>query len=407
MGSFLSSLAAEDPAAMAVPAPPSDPDARFWWDHFAPFLASFLTASGCYTERDVTAQLTRLRDAVIPCFGPASVVQHALKPTGSPFELSWNFTPNSNTVRYTFQPMGDKAGSAEDPFGCSNLDRVLPLVERASAGVDLGWLRQFKDSWMMHTRKDADTVKAALKMAADAKAKIPCQLFLGYDLVGSQAQLKAYFMPVYLHVVTGRPTLEIATEMIRSLVPFGSDMLDAQARQLEEVLGPGCPYEYFVDMVAIDCCDPARARIKVYARVDNVSRACVKYFITRGGRLTDGVTQDMLRHVDSIWHRVIDEGGSRDGLDERQNKAPKDSDTFHKGVVMAFTLSPALKDGEVRVRPYCPWSNYQKSDARAVESFAAILAELNMPGADATYLRGIRRAASSVYVPLYSREYIN
>ncbi|KZL66580.1 aromatic prenyltransferase (TdiB protein) [Colletotrichum tofieldiae] len=379
-----------DALHVSVPSLPADPDHRFWWDQFAPFLLSWLLASGCYSDNDIAAQLTILRDVVIPSFGPPSVVQHALKPTGSPFELSWNFTPRGNTIRYTFQPMGSRAGTEEDPFGSSNLDEVVPLLEKHSANVDLRWFRQFCDAWMMHRHHaDAAAAKAAMKQHADVK--IPCQLFLGYDLMGSKAQLKAYFLPIFKHFATGRSTDDLAAEMIRALEPFGRE-LENQVRTMEEFLKE-CIYPHFVDMVGIDCCDPAKARIKVYVRVDHVSRACVKYFVTLGGRLEDERTRQMLSDIDRWWHHVIDED---DSFGERQGKKPKNPATFHKGIVMAITLSRALEDGVVRARPYCSWSNYQSSDWGAVGNFEKILRELGMGEEAETYVRGHKAAANSV-----------
>ncbi|WQF89226.1 Putative aromatic prenyltransferase [Colletotrichum destructivum] len=373
------------------PSPPANPDHRFWWDHFAPFLFSWLCASGCYSESDIAAQLTILRDVVIPSFGPPSVVQHALKPTGSPFELSWNFTPHGNTIRYTFQPMGSRAGTDEDPFGSSNLDdEVLPLLERHSANLDLRWFCQFRDAWMMH-RHHADAAAAKEAMKQHANVKIPSQLFLGYDLVGPKAQLKAYFLPIFKHFATGRSTDALVAEMIRSLEPFGPELED-QVRQMEEFLA-GCRYPHFIDMVGIDCCDPAKARIKVYVRVNNVSRACLKYFLTMGGKLDDERTRRMLDDMDRCWHHVIDEEA---GLADEQDKKPKDPATFHKGIVMAITLSPALNDGVVRARPYCSWSNYQSSDWGAVGNFAMILKELGMEKDAERFVRGHTATASSV-----------
>ncbi|KAL0931113.1 aromatic prenyltransferase (TdiB protein) [Colletotrichum truncatum] len=376
---------------VSIPSPPTNSDHRFWWDHFAPFMLSWLNASGCYSDSDIAGHLTILRDVVIPSFGPPSVVQHALKPAGSPFEMSWKFTPKGSSIRYIFQPMGARAGTEEDPFGSSNLDdEVLPLVEKHSPDVDLRWFRQFRDAWMMHRHHaDAAAAKEAMKQHADVK--IPCQVFLGYDLEGSRALFKAYFLPVFKHFATGRSTDDLAVETIRGLEPYGQE-LEGQILQLEEFLKE-CKYPHFVDMVGIDCCDPATARIKVYVRIDNVSRACVKYFVTRGGRLDDEQTRQMLGDIDRWWHHVIDE---EDGLKEEQDKKPKTPATFHKGIVVAITLSKALKDGVVRVRPYCPWSNYQSSDWGAVANFAAILKELGMGDAAETYVKGCQAAANSV-----------
>jgi DMATS type aromatic prenyltransferase len=380
------------PALPNMPDPPTNPNHRFWWEHFAPFLSTFLLASGQYSPADIAAQLTILRDVVIPSFGPPSVVQHALKPTGSPFELSWNFTPQGNTVRYTFQPMGPRSGTEEDPWGGSNLDdEVVHLLERFSADVDLRWFRQFEDAWMMHRMPHGEAATAKEAMREHADVKIPCQLFLGYDLVGSQAQLKAYFLPIFRHFATGRSTDDLACEMIRCLEPYGKE-LESQVRQLEEFL-KGCKYEHLVDMVGIDCCDPATARIKVYVRVDNVSKACVKYFVTRGGRLADEHTLHMLEDIDAWWHHVIDE---EEGLAEEQDKKPKNPETFHKGIVVAITLSKALKDGVVRVRPYCPWSNYHATDWGAVGNFSKVLRKLGMEEEAHVYLKGHKAAATAV-----------
>lgn len=374
-------ISAAQYATSRIPPPPTDPGGRFWWDHFAPFVWAHLVASGRYSEDDIFSQLEILRDGVITCLCLPTMAQHAMKPASSPFELSWNFTPQGNTVRYLFQPLDN-----------GKLLQYLKVWEKHNARVDTRWFRQFEAEWVLRPGHKDYRVDGSLHGPDSHPDEMySVQVLMSNDLVGAEAQLKAYFLPNVLAHATGRSTEKMTLDMLRSLDPFGPE-LEPQVQQLEDFL-QACPYRYHVEMVGIDCSDPARARIKVYVRITDASRAALKYFVTRGNRLDDELTRAAVRDLDACWHHFID---VPEGMPDDHDPPPKRPNSILRGIVCAATLSVATADGEVRIRPYCPVSGYQANDRTAVRNFEGVLHKLGLGAAVETFARGVDAAARIV-----------
>lgn len=345
--------------------PPVDPKHRWWWDRTAPLLESNLTWSKGYTEQEIAEHMRTFRDIAIPTFGkptPEAEVTPLLTLDGSTFEPSWNFQEGSDgVVRYTFEPLGDEAGTSTDPFASRIIPTLSSVLASASSGADMRWFDQITNSWVV----TSEEVHLARKNMPSHMKRVP-QLFVAFDMKGSRRLLKAYFFPVLKHFASGIPTETLALDMIRSLEPCG-DRLAPSAEKLIKYLST-CTNPTPVEMMAIDCADPEAARVKVYARTQLNSIAALRDGFTLGGTQTDEVTMKAVEEVSKIWHLLLDE---RDGLDDDQSKPPRELHTLHKGICFVFELRAGAS--RIDVKAHLPWCQTSASDNNAIENFSKAL----------------------------------
>ncbi|GKT57633.1 aromatic prenyltransferase [Colletotrichum tofieldiae] len=368
--------------------PPLNPKHRWWWDRCAPLLISLLNSAESYTSEEKADHLRVFRDVVVPSFGiptPNAKVRPLLTYDGSTFEPSWNFTKSDDgVIRYTFEPLGDTAGSEEDPFAGEIGRSMIPILSQVSSDVDLRWYEQLVSAWFV-TPEEA--VAARQRMPPHVK-RIP-QLFLAYDMKRSKRILKAYHFPVLKHFATGITTSELVFDMIPKLQPFG-DKLAAPAKKLQKYLAV-CKEPCLVEMMAIDCIDPSKARVKVYARTASNSKSVLADVFTLGGTQTDEATLKGVETAEKVWHLLLDEP---QGMATDQRKDCRDLQNLHKGICFAFELKSGAE--RIDIKAHLPWGQTSRSDAQTIENFTQALRNL---GSDESAKKFNRGASATANLP--------
>ncbi|KAK1994604.1 aromatic prenyltransferase [Colletotrichum falcatum] len=365
--------------------PPLNPEHRWWWDRCAPLLNSLLNSAESYSSSEKADHLRVLRDVVVPSFGaptPNAKVRPLLTSDGSALEPSWNFTKGGDdVVRYAFEPLGDTAGSEQDPFVGEIGHSLIPILSQVSSDVDMQWYKQIIKEWFVTPEEAA----AARRNMPPHIERIP-QLFLGYDMKRSQRHLKAYIFPVLKHFATGATTSDLVFDMIPKLQPFG-DKLAAPAKKLQEYLAC-CKEPCLVEMMAIDCVDPSKARVKVYARTVSNSKSVLADVMTLGGTQTDEATLKGVEASEKVWHLLLDEP---QGMALDQRKDARDMQTLHKGICFAFELKQGVE--RIDIKAHLPWAQTARSDAQTIENFTQALRSLGLDESAEKYHRGASATA--------------
>ncbi|WYZ39199.1 hypothetical protein EsH8_III_001113 [Colletotrichum jinshuiense] len=330
-------------------------DQDFWTARCAETLDGLMLAAGSYTQVQRAAHLQLLSDVIIPAMGPhpsSAPTKALLTADGSAFEPSWNITDSgSSSIRFSFEPMGRHGGSPSDPFAQKIIPAILPALRRASHGADTRWFEQFMSALFLN---EAETKVALSRLPKGTRAPTS---FLAFDLDGGKAVFKAYFFPVLKHIATGASTETITFNAIRSLSPGGADLTVA-ANATEEYF-KNAPFAIPVEMIALDCIDPAAgARAKLYARTQSNAFDVVRQVVTLGGQINDETTLEGLEILRGIWHLLHNEA---EPYGDDFDKQPKELDTLHKGICYGFELKPGAKFPEVKA--YVPLWQYADNDA--------------------------------------------
>ncbi|TDZ61426.1 Indole prenyltransferase tdiB [Colletotrichum trifolii] len=360
---------------------PLNANHKWWWDRCAPLLNSMLDSSEGYTNEEKADHLRVFRDVVCPSFGlptPQARVRPLLTYDGSTFEPSWNFTKGDDgVIRYTFEPLGDSAGSPEDPFAGDIGRSMMPILSRVSSGVDMRWYEQILDAWFV-SPAEAEAARANMPPFI---TRVP-QLFLAYDMKRAQRTLKAYFFPVLKHFAHNMPTSDLVFDTIRNLRPCG-EALAKPAAKLQAYLA-GCREPCLVEMMAIDCVDPRRARVKIYARTLSNSRAVLADALTLGGAQADEVALAGVETADGVWHLLLDEPEGMMAAAQRKNA--RDMRNLHKGICFAFELRQG--EDRVDVKAHLPWGQTSRSDAQTVDNFTRALRNVGWDASADKFARG-------------------
>ncbi|KAJ0300931.1 hypothetical protein COL516b_008105 [Colletotrichum fioriniae] len=360
--------------------PPLNPKHRWWWDKCAPLLNTLLNSAESYTPEEKADHLRVFRDVVVPSFGiptPKAKVRPLLTYDGSTFEPSWNFTKGDDgVIRYTFEPLGDTAGSTDDPFAGEIGRSMVPILSQVSSDVDMRWYEQLVDAWFLTPQ---EAIAARQAMPSFVK-RIP-QLFLAYDMKRSKRILKSYHFPVLKHFATGATTSDLVFDMIPKLQPCG-DRLAASAAKLQTYLTT-CKEPCIVEMMAVDCIDPNKARVKVYARTTSNAKSVLADVFTLGGAQTDEATLKGVETAEKVWHLLLDEP---QGMTADQRKDARDMQNLHKGICFAFELKPGAE--RIDIKAHLPWGQTASSDAQTMKNFAQALRNLEWDESADKFYRG-------------------
>ncbi|TEA20181.1 Indole prenyltransferase tdiB [Colletotrichum sidae] len=350
------------------------PDQDYWTVRCCETLNALMLASGSYTPAQRAAHLQLLTEIIIPSLGPepaAAPTQPLLTADGSLFEPSWNITDSGDSsIRFSFEPLGRNGGSASDPFAQKIVPAILPALRMVSHGVDTRWFEQLMSALFL---SEAETKVALSKLPDGVRAPTS---FLAFDLDGSKAVFKAYFFPVLKHIATGASTESITFSSIRSLSP-GADLLASSTDATEAYL-KNAPFDIPVEMIALDCIDPAAgARAKIYARTQSNAFDVVRQVMTLGGQIDDEATLEGLEVLRGIWHLLHNE---TEPYADDFDKKPKDTDTLHKGICYGFELKPGAKWPEVKA--YVPLWQYADSDTVIAANLTTAFKSRGWPVAD-------------------------
>lgn len=250
----------------------------WWWRRTAPLMATFLHHAGPYTPAQQADHMRVYCDVVVPSFGPPTpqaAVNPLLTMDNSPVEPLWNFQNNGTVIRYSSEPLQPNDDS-ETPFRGDKVFAMLPQLQEVASGTETQWLEHVWAQWFLTDKEEVAKAKASL---SPHRPRMP-QIFLAFDMKGGQRLMKVYLFPVLKHPWISIPASAVSSceqltwDAIRNLKPGGERFgkaVEKPSRFLSSYKEP-IP----VEMIAFDCVDPARARVKVYARTKTDSKATLQ-----------------------------------------------------------------------------------------------------------------------------------
>ncbi|KAI2629324.1 aromatic prenyltransferase [Hypomontagnella submonticulosa] len=305
---------------------------------------------------------------------------------GSPFEYSWKWNSSSTDtpeIRYCIEAIGSHTGTSGDPFNYLETERLLvdELAPRLSQPqLDLTWHHHFTKALGISDRKPAP-------MNPEAP---PSSMFVAFEHVAKGTVVKTYYLPASDPESGGAPTFTTFANAARGIL-HNTESLDAV---MDYVARDPVGLTMTPDMLAIDCVDPTKSRLKLYASSPESSFASIVSVITLGGSISN-----MEKGIDELRSLLV----SVLGLDH-EAFSPTDEllvrDVFDAGLARAFDLygrmtyyfdiapNSALPD----VKLYIPVIRYARSD----DAVAAGLAEYLHSRQRGQYHEGFVRALSKI-----------
>ena len=351
-------------------------DVTFWEKQCLPSWSSLMKDTGSYTQEQQDSHTRFFKNHVIPHIGPkpTSGGAYLLAHTGSVIENSTNFSDKGDPLlRFIFQPQG-----------------VEGIPE--AVGADMTWFHQTASVFCLSEQELAD-----LKAKVPQLSSIP-QYLIGFDLEPEERTLKAYFAPMYKHILHQADTDRLIYDLVRRLSPGatgagGGTSLVPALEKIEAFRAAEAEPPRPVDCIGIDCIKPeAGARFKLYTRLPKNKNnfSFLRHQMTLGGRLAgDETLEEGLLLLRGIWHLLFDE--PEGFADEDRSKEENQQEGPHFGLLLSWELQPGNESPIPKL--YVPLWKFASSNKVIAENWEKIFQKWGWAwGQNNRYKAAIERA---------------
>jgi DMATS type aromatic prenyltransferase len=213
----------------------------------------------------------------------------------TPLELSWSWSARDSTpaVRYAAEPIGWFAGSSADPMNTKAGNKCLEDALPWAPSMDLQWYRHFSQA-LVTTSETATTEKAP------ANSDSPSQTFIAFDLEEETMMVKYYFLPSCKAASLSKSNLSLAVESILSLQDLGHELQTPLGVVVDYISSFPIESQPHVLILAVDCLEPRRSRVKIYVRFHQTSFDNMIDAMSLGGALPS-FSPATLRDLEDLW----------------------------------------------------------------------------------------------------------
>ena len=277
----------------------------------------------------------------------------------SPLEYSWSWDAEGYPkIRYSIEAIGPDAGTAVDPFNRAQTMRLVNQLCVALPETNWEWFYHFADAF----REDKDL--RFRDIGQENKSSSRSSVFLAFEFDRMNVAVKAYFIPVK-SIQTGESPLAIVTKALEGLNYPGGGVTAHKVLHhfmLQNALGTSLQ----IVMLAIDCVEPCRSRLKYYVRSPYTSFSSVRTIMTLDNQLHGVKAQNGLETLRKLWQLVF---GLEDDFALDENLASKRHETA--GVLYNFDIRPGISSPEPKI--YLPVRHYGRSDLHIAQGIAEFL----------------------------------
>lgn len=288
-------------------------DHQFWWDTTGRLFAKLIEGAG-YTAAEQYRELFFYALWVAPELGPSPDENGHVRrwrstgtPDSTPIDFSWEWgLDGTGVVRYSFEPIGEQAGTALDPLNQYATESWINRLQQHGLvpSLDLEWYRHFTSEILLSPeivrRKTADgfieetTPKAGTVVALDIEKTGPV--------------MKIYIYPGLKATELGISNLDVVAQSIRNLPAKQYQSIQAHVEPLLDYLYEGTQkWGFETGILSIDLVDPKDARIKIYIRAPYTTVEYLMDALTLGGRvdLAASCSQEAIGDLKDLWQAFL------------------------------------------------------------------------------------------------------
>ncbi|KAI9035182.1 dimethylallyl tryptophan synthase [Aspergillus affinis] len=265
----------------------------------------------------------------------------------SPLEYSWNWDEEPPIVRYSFEPIGPRAGTGRDPYNHQAPMAYVDHLRRRLPAADWRWFTHFADAFYQ------DPIPGSPGASASRVASSTSSIFIGFDLArDGRMMCKTYLVPVKADQ-TGRSRFAVLHEAVQSLPQYPElpayAPLERLLRRREEAGTPA-----HIIGVAVDCVEPSVSKVKIYFRSPTTTFTSVKDTLTANGTISSW-DAPALQQLEELWSLVFDLPSDFSHDQELPLKTHETS-----GMLFNFDIKMGNREPETKV--YIPVRHYGQSD---------------------------------------------
>jgi DMATS type aromatic prenyltransferase len=353
-------------------------DVEFWCHHLDPLLHQMLLFAG-YDSSSIDKQRGLFSSAMAPCLGKrpsrsGPQWNSFMTDDGTPMETSWSWTETESlpTVRYSIEPIGRGARTQGGAANLRSGDELIRLAQASCRTVNIEWFNVLRQALIARrpTRPNSNSQEFVL--------------FVGFDLIGPDTVLKAYFFPEAAARELSCSKIDLVSNAIASLSsdPAMSSAYERFCEYMQK--SPLAEPDPEVEMLAIDCVHPATSRIKVYTRSQRTSLSGVLDALTLGGALRTREFESAVPSFEKLWQAVLSLDAS---IPPSQSLPVKKHRTA--GMLYYYEFKPG--SSAIKVKIYIPVRHYGVNDREIAMGLSRFLESQNMHLQGADYADAVQK----------------
>lgn len=372
--------------------PDRDFNHAFWWQSTGIPFAILLEKAG-YLFQEQIQHLTFYFEVIVPSLGdgprPDGTVKHwqsFMTDHHSPVEFSWAWNRGTElpVIRFSFEPIGEAAGTALDPSNQYAALRFVTNQHRHVEGCDLLW---FNHMWKSLIHFDEPHLfsrytEKHLPEVTESSPSHKSRAFLALELNEAGPMLKAYYMPVFKAAAVGRSTLSVINDGVSSLPSLPQGVRNGHKKLLEFLGSNNQGRSLTPEIVAIDCIAPEKSRVKIYMRSQFTSLESVIETLCLGDPAVRLRRRVALEEFTRLWNLVF---GLPSGEDT-QAQLPR---VGHRTGGMLYYFSLGGGKSGLTVKVYLPVRHYAKGDREAAAGLKKYLRTTSQPDFSDDYTKAI------------------
>ncbi|MCJ1470337.1 hypothetical protein MMC07_008982 [Pseudocyphellaria aurata] len=376
------------PSPSAIPTRSSnlDLDAQFWRESTGNVLALMLQKAG-YSTQALQYHLFFFCNYVAPAMGRRPGLdgrprrwQSFMTDDFTPVELSWSWKEGDTlpSVRYAIEPIGPWAGTTFDPLNMLAATDCIRKSQGALSGLNLEWLKFFSQELIASDAENFD-----LRSSANSDI-LGSQMFTAYDLGDEKTTLKAYFIPTLKAKLAGQSNFQLIRSSMDKLIIQQPSLASSFAVLSQWLDSRQDEDRIDAEIVAIDCVQSSKSRIKIYVRSRLTSFDSVTDVMTMGGLLENEGTSKALASLKELWGLVL---GLRPDF---STSAPLESSGHRTaGILYYFELKPGADLPTSKV--YIPAKHYGVNDLEVARGLSGFLKARGNGFANDDYFEGVQK----------------
>ncbi|OLN96966.1 7-dimethylallyltryptophan synthase 3 [Colletotrichum chlorophyti] len=272
-------------------------------------------------------------------------------------------------------------------FGQNCVREMLSQIQADIRDVHLDWAYQFIKDLFPSTEAEVELALRRAQTELPAPLDHALTFNMALDLSGATRKMKAYMFPMAKNLATGRQrdARDAGFDAIRNLKPHGNRL--APAVDFLDLYWDTCPEKLVLDMIGMDCVDPSKARIKIYAHLPTRnSWDLIRHVSTFGGQATDVDRLKGLEILHSLWDILRNEQSNHG---DHYDKPMRHPTSFLGSIMFSFEIVPDRQIPDVKI--YVPMWQYAPSDGHVADNLMSAFRKLGWNDVAKNYLRNLRR----------------
>ncbi|CAG8369869.1 unnamed protein product [Penicillium salamii] len=359
------------------PGPNLEKDASLWNGEVGTMLNMMLEMAG-YPENSRKIHSHFFQESVSPSLGQhprgtgAPQWKSFMTDDHTPVELSWCWSSqlDTPTVRYSAEPVGKWAGQPADPTNTAASLRLLGDALQLSPEMDLYLHRHFQRKLVPSQTNTKD------------KEQNPhSQRFIAFDLLEDTIVVKQYYLPSWMAIEKKMSKFALVADAIQDIPSLGTSLLSSFAVFTDFIESFSRDTRPEIEIMAIDCLDPSKSRIKVYIRSQATTLQSVLEILTIGGKSPK--TPEETNSLRELWHSVF-------GLSEQQSDQTPLPKNDHRtgGILYYFEFKSGISLPKTKV--YLPARHYAQDDGQIARGLSQYLDRRGKRLASGSYVEGVQ-----------------